>query len=167
MAINLLFAMIALFCSPVVLAGKIHKAHVHGVAELSLAYEGNMLSVELVGPADGFLGFEHAPKTAEEKKKLEELKNNWSSKFQDVLSISGLDDCTVKDATLELELDGKHAEVRAIGTLACANPVKGRKVEVNLPGRFPHLEKVNFKLLRHDGTAVNKKLGKKSESVEL
>lgn len=36
-------------------------AHEHGVGALNIAVEGETLEIELAGPADNFLGFEHAP----------------------------------------------------------------------------------------------------------
>lgn len=36
-------------------------AHEHGVGALNIAVEGEALEIELAGPADNFLGFEHAP----------------------------------------------------------------------------------------------------------
>ena len=50
-----------------------HGAHVHGVAEMDVAIEGNKLVVTLESPADNLLGFEHAPKNAAEKAKLQKV----------------------------------------------------------------------------------------------
>ena len=38
-----------------------HEAHVHGIAELNLALEGEEVHVELDSPAANIVGFEHAP----------------------------------------------------------------------------------------------------------
>ena len=38
-----------------------HDAHVHGIAALNLALEGNEVHVELESPAANIVGFEHAP----------------------------------------------------------------------------------------------------------
>jgi hypothetical protein len=43
------------------------KPHVHGVGTLQLVLEGNQLHVELNLPAMDVVGFEHAPKTAEQR----------------------------------------------------------------------------------------------------
>ena len=47
-------------------------AHEHGVGALNIAVEGEALEIELAGPADNFLGFEHAPNTEAE---LERARN--------------------------------------------------------------------------------------------
>ena len=43
------------------------KPHVHGVGTLQLVLEGNQLHVELSLPAMDVVGFEHAPRTAEQR----------------------------------------------------------------------------------------------------
>ena len=40
-----------------------HDAHVHGVAHLNVALEGNDLYIELTSPAANIVGFEHDPRT--------------------------------------------------------------------------------------------------------
>ncbi len=44
-----------------------HEAHVHGVARMNVALEGNALFIELISPAANIVGFEHAPRTDEQK----------------------------------------------------------------------------------------------------
>jgi hypothetical protein len=44
-----------------------HEAHVHGVAHLNVALEGNNLYIELSSPAANIVGFEHHPRTEEQK----------------------------------------------------------------------------------------------------
>jgi hypothetical protein len=44
-----------------------HEAHVHGVAHMNVAFEGNNLYIELSSPAANIVGFEHHPRTEEQK----------------------------------------------------------------------------------------------------
>jgi hypothetical protein len=44
-----------------------HKAHVHGVAHINVALEDNALYIEFTSPAANIVGFEHQPKTEEQK----------------------------------------------------------------------------------------------------
>lgn len=48
-------------------------AHEHGVAQLDIALEGNLLELELHGPAMNVFGFEHAPRTPAEKARAKEV----------------------------------------------------------------------------------------------
>jgi hypothetical protein len=43
-------------------------AHVHGVAKLDIAVDGNKLSIQLDSPLDNLIGFERAPRTDAERK---------------------------------------------------------------------------------------------------
>ena len=43
------------------------KAHEHGVAQMNVAFEGNELYIELISPAANIVGFEHQPRTQDQK----------------------------------------------------------------------------------------------------
>ena len=45
-----------------------HKAHVHGVAQLTLAMEGNTLEIGFDSPSFNILGFEHKANTPDQRK---------------------------------------------------------------------------------------------------
>ena len=55
-----------------------HDAHVHGAASINVALEGKNLYIELISPAANIVGFEHHPRTQEQKsavkKAIETLK---------------------------------------------------------------------------------------------
>lgn len=67
--------------APLAIAGEHHHAHAqsslgrheHGVGELDVALEGTTLELELRSPAANLLGFEHAPRNAEERQQLARL----------------------------------------------------------------------------------------------
>ena len=44
--------------------------HEHGTSTLDVALEGDVLAIELAGPADNFIGFEHAPHTPAQTARL-------------------------------------------------------------------------------------------------
>ena len=44
-----------------------HEAHEHGVAHMNVAFEGNELYIEFISPAANIVGFEHQPRTQEQK----------------------------------------------------------------------------------------------------
>jgi hypothetical protein len=47
-----------------------HEAHVHGVAHMNVAVEGDTVYIEFSSPAANIVGFEHHPETAEQKKAI-------------------------------------------------------------------------------------------------
>lgn len=52
--------------------GSVHAqdAHVHGLGDVNVAIEGSRLDIEIKGPGDNFVGFEHAARTAAERSAL-------------------------------------------------------------------------------------------------
>ncbi|MGD9247827.1 MAG: DUF2796 domain-containing protein, partial [Desulfobacteraceae bacterium] len=48
-----------------------HQAHVHGIAHMNVAIEGDTVHIEFSSPAANIVGFEHHPETAEQKKAIE------------------------------------------------------------------------------------------------
>jgi hypothetical protein len=48
-----------------------HEAHVHGVAHMNVAVEGDTVHIEFSSPTANIVGFEHHPETAEQKNAIE------------------------------------------------------------------------------------------------
>jgi hypothetical protein len=63
------FAILLAAASPRTQAGeqRHHDAHVHGIAHLNVAMEGTSLHLEFTSPAANIVGFEHEPRTPEQK----------------------------------------------------------------------------------------------------
>jgi len=73
--------------------------HVHGEAELFIAIEGNKVLIEMESPADNFLGFEHVPRTKQQKalvRSTQETLENYAS-----LLILSKGNCKQIDAFIE------------------------------------------------------------------
>ena len=51
-----------------------NEAHVHGLAHLTLALEGNVLAIQFESPAGNLIGFEHKAKTEQEIQKVTQAK---------------------------------------------------------------------------------------------
>lgn len=52
-----------------------HKAHVHGISEMTLVLEKNKLDIEFESPADNVVGFEHTASTPEQKRAVEKARD--------------------------------------------------------------------------------------------
>ncbi len=61
-------------------------AHQHGHGRFNMAIEKSTVSIELEAPGSDIVGFEHAPKTAQEKKAVEAAK----AQLKDALKLFGL-----------------------------------------------------------------------------
>ncbi|MEL0611072.1 zinc uptake protein ZrgA [Vibrio echinoideorum] len=83
-----------------------HEAHVHGKVEVNIAQDGQELLVEVTAPGADVVGFEHAPKTAEQKKMFEQAiaQLNKPEELFDFNNVS----CTLKFKSVTNTLEGDH-----------------------------------------------------------
>ena len=71
-----LFAIVIIFSGPAQAEEKRHhEAHEHGVANLNIAVEGNNIYIEFASPAANIVGFEHHPRTQEQKDAVKDAVN--------------------------------------------------------------------------------------------
>ena len=84
-------------------------AHVHGVAELNLAIDGDELEIEFVSPADSIVNFEFAPSTDVERKAVDyaiTLLRNPNMLF-DIPASAG---CKLHEVEAERHAEGDHED---------------------------------------------------------
>ena len=84
-------------------------AHVHGVASINLAIDGDELQIEFVSPADGIVGFEYEPSTSAERKAVADaialLKNP-----DKLFALPASAGCKLHEVEAERHADGEHDE---------------------------------------------------------
>ena len=87
--------------------------HEHGVGELDVALEGGALELELRSPAANLLGFEHAPRSAEEHRQVARLREQLSQ-AQALFDLPAAADCRLTaqqlDSPLFATTDHAHDE---------------------------------------------------------
>ena len=112
--IFLLFA-IASFLAPVLMVPTVlaeqsqHGAHEHGVAHLNVAIEGNKLYIEFISPSANIVGFEHHPRTAEQKSAVRKAVQTLKSADKLFALSSGAGAKLVKSIVhTDIEDDHKH-----------------------------------------------------------
>ena len=81
-------------------------AHVHGEAELTIAFEGQRIEMQLVSPAANIFGFEHAPKNDEQNEQVHRAETILES-ADTLFQFSG-SDC--KNTSQALEIPFSHEE---------------------------------------------------------
>jgi hypothetical protein len=115
----------ALFAIVIIVSGTVqaeekrhHEAHEHGVANLNIAVEGNNVYIEFTSPAANIVGFEHHPRTHEQKDAVKDAVNKLqkgdalfllSAKSESKLVKSSVDTDIDKDANHHSEEDHAHS----------------------------------------------------------
>jgi hypothetical protein len=134
-------------------------AHVHGALKLDLAVENNSLFFDLDGPAEAILGFEHAPKSAADKKTFAEAETIWKKDFLSKLFI--LDkklDCKTSEVTFKQVMEGgSHSDVEAQTKVTCAEKLSGQVLTVALKKQFPHIKKLTIEVIGSEVRSIDSK----------
>ncbi|MFT3847607.1 MAG: DUF2796 domain-containing protein [Propionivibrio sp.] len=120
-----------------------HEKHVHGEAKLEVAIEQNELALELEMPLDSAIGFEHAPKTDQQKAALSDALHH----IEDGTALWRINPeagCALKTAKVEApEFGGDgHADLDADYAFQCAHPEALKSIETTLFKTFPKLHRI-------------------------
>jgi hypothetical protein len=143
-------------------------AHEHGSAQLNVAFEGQVLELQLESPAINLVGFEHAAKSDADKVKVAAAR----SQLEQPQALFGLSagDCSVSQQALDSPLfatpasasehehehekshDGEHSEIHAHYTLDCQKPNDLQHLDLReWFKRFPATEKIQVQLIGPNG----------------
>jgi len=125
-----------------------HGAHVHGIAALNLALEGQEVHIELDSPAANTVGFEHAPSSEADHSALDKavatLKDGDRLFRFNAEAGCRMEKAGVTSALLSGEHEGEtHSDIEAAYHFECAQPGKLTQLNVELFEAFPGMEKLN------------------------
>ena len=139
-----------------------HKAHQHGAAQLEVSLDGGALQIALEGPAENFLGFEHAPRTDAQKKTVARVEQQLNEPAKLFTPMAGAD-CQAQAPRVEMKLPPPgsketHSEIEAEWRWQCAKPAALGHVDVGLFKAFPRLKELRVQIVTAQGqkTAVLK-----------
>ena len=136
-------------------------AHVHGIAKLDVAIDGETLTLALESPLDNLLGFEHMPRTDKQKaavRAMAETLNKPAALFVATPAAQ----CAPASVKLESPVlepakkdagDG-HADLDGEFVFRCAHPEALRDIEVRMFSAFPHLRQVDIQVAAPRGQAA-------------
>jgi hypothetical protein len=125
-------------------------AHEHGVAELTIAWSGGEMAIDLHTPAFNVLGFEHAPASDEEEGFLTE--SVAALEAGNLLLPNAEAECTLVSANVQAELaeegheeeaqeEETHSDIDVSYNLACVQPDKIASLDASaLFAQFPNFE---------------------------
>lgn len=127
-------------------------AHQHGIGQLDLVVDGPQLMLELHIPAADLLGFEHAPRTAEQRQQVKALRQQLQQ-GDELFRLPNAARCTLDSVTLNSSLfaeaalsgddahsDEQHADISAHYQFRCAAPEQLHQLEVRVFEQFPGSE---------------------------
>lgn len=136
-------------------------AHVHGAARLEVAIDGNTLAITLESPLDSLLGFEHAPRTDQERMAVRAMAEhlNRAARLFAPTPAAGCAPVSVKLESPVLAPAGKpaadgHADVDGDYVFRCERPEGLRNLEVKLFDAFPGLRQVDVQVAGPRGQAA-------------
>ena len=136
-----------------------HKAHLHGLAELTLALEGDSLEIRFESPAVNIVGFEHKAASAEQLQTVKGAKSVLESANR-LFSFSG-SNCSAEKAKADVSSllveddhghgshrgthkdaleDTNHSEITAHYDYQCTQGENLEAVTVHLIQHFPKIE---------------------------
>jgi hypothetical protein len=142
---------------PVAHATQGHRAHVHGVARMTLSLDGAQLQAELELPLDTLVGFERAPRTPAEREsaaaalgRLREAAN--------VLRVTPDKSCQVAEVQVQAPvLEGQaaprdgHGDALLNLRYTCSETAAPQRVEVLLFQSFKRIERVDVQMVLPQG----------------
>ena len=153
-----------------------HAAHEHGVGQLNVVVEGDVLQLELVSPAMNIVGFEHKPETHRQELAVEEAVVILM-KGEQVFILPAAARCQLQEADVDTELladaghdDGHegetHADFDATYIFKCATPDRLQYVDVQLFSLFPGTGEIDAQVISSSGQSVVE-LGPQSVRLRL
>lgn len=152
------------------------KKHSHGEVKLEMAVEKNTLEFEIEGPAESFLGFEHAPTSDKEKKIFEETKALLTtSLLTKIIVFQNNLTCTLDKIEFEQEFDedsqtkskdkkhkhsGQHSEIKVEGKITCPENLETKNVEVALKEQFKKIKVLEIEVMSAQVKKISSKVNK-------
>jgi hypothetical protein len=131
--------------------------HQHGHAQLQIAVENNNIDLILTSPAYNLLGFEHQPRTEQQKQTLENARQ-WLTTQALITPASG--NCTVESASMDFnakaaekehhnhdhhhdEAMNEHANIEVSQVLNCKSADIGGQLTTPLIAQFPEIQELD------------------------
>ena len=151
-------------------------AHVHGHIQLGVAVDGKQISVDIDTPLESMLGFEHAPRTASEKK----LAAEWAQRLSEGSSLLRFNpeaQCKQTRADLNAAVlglgnkpaspshdkdDGGHADLEGAWSFECGAPEALSSLELSFFKHSPHAQVMEVQWVR--GSKQGKQTLKRPQS---
>jgi hypothetical protein len=154
-------------------------AHEHGIARLGLAVDGTLLTIDLQLPAESVFGFDHAPRSAEERAIAAEALDRLRTGGARLVAFPDGATCTLESAEVqapegvegdqpaedqqphedeghEHEDEGnQHEDVRLLASLTCSREPIG-PASLRFADLLPRVEQVDLTVFTAAGEAAGR-----------
>ena len=130
-------------------------AHVHGLMRLDIAFDKQVLTVQLASPLDSLLGFERAPRTPAERRSADALLKQMGEAAT-LLKPDKAAQCVPTNVSIESAAlqatatapgqHAEHADLDARYEFTCAHPEKLTALEIGLFDAFQRLRKIEVQV---------------------
>lgn len=130
-------------------------AHEHGHVKLAMAIEGNSVDVDLDGPSESFIGFEHRPVSKEDLMALSRAKDLWTKEMLTKLIIFPKNlNCRIEGSQFNQIFEaGVHSEIEATAKFICNGVLmKGTEIKIGLKAQYPKIKKLKLEIIDTDKT---------------
>lgn len=125
-----------------------HGAHVHGSANLSIAFEGAQGKVEFKSPSESLFGFEHAAKSAADKKAVDDAFKKFESNIAEMIAFDKSLNCQFTKDKIDIVFESKnHSDTAASFSVKCAKSPAGTTLTFNFQKFFPNLKDVDAQII--------------------
>jgi hypothetical protein len=142
--------------------------HVHGEAELNVIADGTQLEIHLQAPLDSVLGFEHAPRTDQQREAVRAMARRMRQ-AQDLFAPTAQAGCSaasvrLASASLAADLLGEpaaprpqghkavdHDDLEATFVFRCTSPERLRGLESSLQKAFPAIRTLKVRVVSARG----------------
>lgn len=155
---------LALVLAATALSAAAHQhAHTHGLMTLDVAVDAQTLTLAIASPLDSFLGFERAPRTDAERKRVADMVARLKAADQlfqpDAAAGCKLTKVDLESAALGLgaahdhghgETD-EHADIAVDIVFTCAKAADARFIDVKLFDAYPRLRSIDAQVAAPQG----------------
>lgn len=140
-------------------------AHVHGSGKLSIAFDQSNGKVEFRTPAAAIVGFEHAAKSAQDKKAVSEASAKFESEIRSLVQMHPRLNCVFKKDNIEVKAakGGGHSDFVANFNVICLRSPLGTSLTVDF-SLYPNMKDVDVTVLVGE---LQKTAEVKSKPVEI
>jgi hypothetical protein len=145
-----------------------HGTHVHGSAEMSIAFDGNKGQIDFKSPSDSTVGFEHKPGKNADKKKIEDTFKKIETNIANMIIFDSALKCQFTKEKIETAYESDtHSDTVINYKVLCAKSPVGSTLTFNFQKYFPALKDIDAQVLidslqksveiRKDGTKLELK----------